>query len=132
MNTFKFKQDFNNLAKIIIFFIKENFKNVFFEIKNNLNYLTTLNKITQLENIYEEIVQDQKLSIFFESIHKFLVISFKKNKDLCFRIIKGLISEKFDIPVNCWMQYLDIVFDLPEKNLIFDLIGIVNIQVKNF
>lgn len=132
MNTFKFRQDYNNLEKIIVFFIKENYKNVFFEIKNNLNYLTTLSKITQLEHIYEEILQNNKLSLFFDSVHKYLVISFSKNKDLCFRIIKGLISEGFDIPIHCWMQYLNIVFDLPEKNLIFDLVAIINIQVKFF
>lgn len=129
MNTFKFRQDYNNLAKIIVFLIKENYKNVFFEIKNNLNYLITLSKINQLEIIYEEIIQEKKLSLFFESLHKYLLISFNKNKDLCFRIIKGLISEGIDIPVSYWMQYLDIVFDLPEKSLIFDFIDVINIQV---
>ena len=130
MNTFKFRQDFSNLAKIILYFINGNYKNVFFEIKNNLNYLTTQGKINQLEIIYEEILKEKKLCLFYDSIHKYLIISFKENKDLCFRIVKGLISEGFDIPVHNWGQYLNIVFDLPDKSIIFDITAIINIQVK--
>lgn len=130
MNTYKFRQDFSNLTKIMLFFIKENYKNVYFEIKNNLNYLTTLSKISQLNFIYEEIMKEKKLSLFYDSIHRYIISSFKKYNHLCFRILKGLISESFDIPISNMIQYLNIVFDLPDKNLVFDLTAMIKIQVS--
>jgi len=130
MNTLKFKQDFNNLTKVMIVFIDNNFKNVYFEIKNNLNYLTTLKKFTQLEEIYREILNGKKLNLFFEPINKYLILNIHKNKDFCYEIIKNLIIEGFDIPVNVWIEYMNLIFDSPEKNLIFDFIKIININVN--
>jgi len=130
MNKLKFKQDFNNLEKVIIYFIKNNYKNIYFEIKNNLNYLTTLNRFSQLENIYDEILREKQSSIFFESISKYILLNIHKNKHFCLEIIRSLISEGFDIPVSNWTYYLNLIFDSPEKNLIFDFIKIINIKVK--
>ena len=131
MNTLKFKQDFNNLTKVIIYFISNNYKMVYYEIKNNLNYLTTLNKFSFLEKIYEEISKEKKLSLFFEAINKFLLINFHKNKSFCFELVKNLINENFDIPINNWIEYLNLFFDSPEKDLIFDFLKIIKIKVNS-
>lgn len=130
MNTLKFKQDFNNLTKVMIVFIENNYKNVYFEIKNNLNYLTTLKKFNQLEEIYRELLKEKKLSLFFEPINKYLILNIHKNKDFSYEIIKSLINEGFDIPVNVWIEYMNLIFDSPEKNLIFDFIKIISIKVS--
>ncbi len=129
MNTLKFSQDFINLTKVIIFFIRENYKNVYFEIKNHLNYLTTLNKTSQLEEIYREILKEKKLGLFFEPASKYLILNVHKNKDFFYELIINLMKEGFDIPINFWIEVVNLIFDSPEKNLIFEFIKIINIRV---
>lgn len=132
MNTLKFKQDFNSLAELIIYFIKKSYKNVYFEVKNNLNYLTTFNKFPQLEKIYTEFLNAKVLNVFFEQINKYILLNFHKNKAFCLELIKGLIYESFDIPLNNLINYLNAIFEIPEKDFLLEIIKIIPIKVCFF
>jgi hypothetical protein len=39
------------------------------------------------------------------------------------------MKEGFDIPINFWIEVVNLIFDSPEKNLIFEFIKIINIRV---
>lgn len=130
MNKLKFNQNFSDLSELIIYFVRKDYKNVYFEIKENLNYLLTFNKFEVLEKIFEEFLIEKKLNLFFDSLNKFLILKIHKNNNFCLQLIKSLIEvELFNIPLNNLINYFNCIFDSPEKDMIFDLIKIIKIQV---
>lgn len=130
MQKLKTKQDYNNLSKLILYFIENNHKNVYFEINNQISNMITFNKYNSLEKILKEQISTKKVKPFFESINKFIEIKFHENQDICFNLINSLIEEDFDIPQNNWLSYLNLIFESNDNTLIFKYCKIFKIKVK--
>jgi hypothetical protein len=130
MQNLNTKQDYKNLSKLILYFIENNKRNVYFEINNQIYNMITFNKFHNLEKILNEQISLKKVKPFFESINKFIEIKFHENQKICYELIKSLIEEDFDIPQNNWLSYLDLIFESKDTSIIFKYCKIFKIKVK--